>query len=128
VSATLLGILALLVISGSTARWFQLALAVRLPEERSVFVVAWAVGTLLGIAALSHGAGWSGGIPAGLAVFVGAFMLFTAAIGPQRVAADAVQVGERLRDFSAPDENGAIFELASTSGHPVLLKFFRGHW
>jgi peroxiredoxin len=37
-------------------------------------------------------------------------------------------VGETLRDFSALDENGERFELASTAGRPVLLKFFRGHW
>ena len=92
------------------------------------FIFVWVGGTLLGIAALSQGAGWVGGIPAGLAVLVGAFLLITAAIGPQQVAADAVAVGEPLRDFSAPDENGEIIGLASTAGRPVLLKFFRGHW
>jgi hypothetical protein len=128
VSATLLGFLALLVIAGAAALWFRLALAVRLPKDRSGFIFVWVGGTLLGIAALSQGAGWAGGIPAGLAVLVGAFLLITAAIGPQQVAADAVAVGEPLRDFSAPDENGEIIGLASTAGRPVLLKFFRGHW
>jgi len=127
-NATTLGILALLVIAGSTALWFRWALAVQLPRSRSGFVVVWATGTLLGIVALSQGAGWAGGIPAGLAVFVGGFLLLTVVIGPQQVAADAVKVGETLRDFSAQDDGGQIFELASTAGHPVLLKFFRGHW
>ena len=127
-SATVLGYLALLLIAGAATIWFRLALSVRLPESRAPFVVAWAGGALLGAAALWQGAGWVGGAPAGLAIFVGAFLLMTVAIGPQQVAADAVAVGEPLRDFSAHDENGEIFELASTAGRPVLLKFFRGHW
>jgi peroxiredoxin len=33
-----------------------------------------------------------------------------------------------LRDFTALDEHGREFALASTAGRPLLLKFFRGHW
>jgi hypothetical protein len=128
VSTTVLAFLALLLIVGSVIFWFRLALSVRLPENRTGFVLIWASSTLLGIIALSQGTGWIGGIPAGLAVFIGIFLLFTVTISPQQVAPDAIAVGEALRDFSALDENGERFELASTAGRPVLLKFFRGHW
>ena len=127
-SATVLGFLALLLIVGSAIFWFRLALSVRLPENRTGFVLVWATSTLLGVIALLQGAGWIGGIPAGLAVFIGSFLLFTVTISRQQVAPDAITVGEALRDFSALDENGETFELASTAGRPVLLKFFRGHW
>jgi len=40
----------------------------------------------------------------------------------------AVRVGGPILDFSAPDENGEPFALASLRGRPYLLKFFRGHW
>jgi uncharacterized oligopeptide transporter (OPT) family protein len=128
VSTTVLAFLALLLIVGSVIFWFRLALSVRLPENRTGFVLIWASGTLLGVIALVQGAGWISGIPAGLAVFIGIFLLFTVTISPQQVAPDAIAVGEALRDFSALDENGERFELASTAGRPVLLKFFRGHW
>jgi len=128
VSATVLAFLALLLIVGSVIFWFRLALSVRLPENRTGFVLIWASGTLLGVIALVQGAGWISGIPAGLAVFIGIFLLFTVTISPQQVAPDAIAVGEALRDFSALDENGEPFELASTAGRPLLLKFFRGHW
>jgi len=128
VSATVLAFLALLLIVGSVIFWFRLALSVRLPENRTGFVLIWASGTLLGVIALVQGAGWISGIPGGLAVFIGIFLLFTVTISPQQVAPDAIAVGEALRDFSALDENGEPFELASTAGRPLLLKFFRGHW
>jgi hypothetical protein len=128
VSATVLGFLALLLAVGSAIFWFRLAFAVRLPENRSGFVLVWASSTLLGVVALAQGAGWIGGIPAGLAVALGVFFLFTVMVSPQQVAPDAIAVGEMLRAFSALDEDGETFELASTAGRPLLLKFFRGHW
>jgi hypothetical protein len=128
VSPTALAFVALLLAAGSAARWFQLALQVRLPQRRTTFLLVWAASALLGAFALSQGPGWVGGIAAGIALFIGAFLLGTSAIGPQQVAPDAIRVGESLRAFSAPDENGERFEIASTAGRPVLLKFFRGHW
>ena len=127
-NATVLAFLALLLAVGSAIFWFRLALSVRLPENRTGFILVWASSALLGVVALAQGPGWIGGIPAGLAIALGIFFLFTVMISPQQVAPDAVAVGEVLRDFSALDENGESFELASTAGRPVLLKFFRGHW
>jgi hypothetical protein len=127
-SVTALGFLALLLAVGSAVFWFRLAFALRLPENTTAFVLVWVACTSLGVIALAQGAGWLGGVPAGLAIAIGGFFLFTVVIGPQQVAPDAIATGEALRDFSALDENGETFELASTAGRPVLLKFFRGHW
>jgi uncharacterized oligopeptide transporter (OPT) family protein len=127
-NATALAFLALLLAVGSAVIWFRRAFAVQLPENRTGFILVWVASVLLGVAALTQGAGWIVGIPAGIALALGCFFLFTVAIGPQEVAPDAVSVGEALRDFGALDENGEHFELASTAGRPVLLKFFRGHW
>jgi len=123
-----LGFLALLLVVGAAVLWFRRAMAVRLPRNRVGFVLAWAGGALLGLVALFQGPGWVGGIPAGLAVVAGGFLTVLTAISAQQVAPDAVSVGEVLRDFSAPDENGQTFELSQTAGRPLLLKFFRGHW
>jgi hypothetical protein len=128
VSPIALGVIALLVVAGAGVVWFRAALAVRLPKNRAGFVAVWLAGAALGIAALTQGAGWAGGVPAVLALLGAIFFLFTIGISRQEVAADAVAVGARIPDFSAPDENGDSFDAASLAGHPVLLKFFRGHW
>ncbi len=48
--------------------------------------------------------------------------------GIKNVAAKAVAVGDIIPSFSAPDEDGTIFNSASLAGSPALIKFFRGHW
>jgi cytochrome oxidase Cu insertion factor (SCO1/SenC/PrrC family) len=63
-----------------------------------------------------------------LSIIAGALFMLTFAISRQEVAADAIRVGEILPAFTALDENGAMFNAASLRGHPVLIKFFRGHW
>jgi hypothetical protein len=125
---TLLGILAFLLVAGSMALWFQRIQSVQIPSDRRIFVACWAGGAALGVLALTQGAGWIGGIPAGIAVAAGAFFSALVFVSPQRVADNAIQVGERLRDFSAMDENGDEFSISSMAGKPLLLKFFRGHW
>jgi len=124
----ILGVLALLLVVGAAALWFRRAKAVDLPSNRTGFVLAWAGGGLLGVVALFQDPGWVGGIPAVLAAIAGTFLTVLVAISAQQVAEDAVAVGEPLRDFSAPDENGERFSLSQTAGRPLLLKFFRGHW
>lgn len=123
-----LGLVALLVVTGATAVWFRAALAVHLPRNRTPFVVGWLGGATLGLLALQQGTGWLGGAPAVLAIAVGCFLSFTVAISRQRVAENAIGVGDRLPDFSAPDENDGQFAAEALAGQPVLIKFFRGHW
>ena len=127
-SDAVLGWLALLVIVASSVEWFRRARAVALVGSRAPFVAAWALGAGAGIVALTGSPGLLGGFAAGLAAFAGLLFLGLVAISPQEVAPDAVKVGDRLRDFSAPDEHGERFALSGIEGRPILLKFFRGHW
>ena len=127
-SAAVLAFVALFLVVGSAALWFRRAQAVRIPRNRSAFVASWLSGALLGVAARVQGSGFLGGIPAGIAVFVGCFLLFTVSISRQKLGSDPIRVGATLPDVGAPDENGESFALSSVRGKPVLLKFFRGHW
>jgi hypothetical protein len=124
----LLGLAALVVVGISTVLWMRALKRVAIPKNRGGFVVVWIVSAVLGLAALTGEPGWHGGIAAGLAVFASAFFLLTVAVGGQKVAADAISVGATIPRFSAPDEHGQMFDSASLAGHPVLIKFFRGHW
>jgi hypothetical protein len=126
--ATAVGVVALILVATSATLWFRAALGVRLPKNRSTFVMVWLGGMTLALIALGSGVGWVGGTTAGLALLGGSFLTFTVAISRQRVAPDALKVGARLPDFGSLDENGDPFQLASVMGRPLLLKFFRGHW
>ena len=123
-----LGIVAFILVAGPMALWAQRMKRVQIPRDRRGFVACWVGGAALGILALTQGAGWMGGIPAGIAAIAGTFFCVLVYISPQRVADNTVEVGESLRDFTALDENGDDFSIASVAGKPLLLKFFRGHW
>ena len=109
---TYLGFSSLMVIGISIALWIR----------------AWVVAAALGVAALVGGPGWLGGVPAGLGVLASVFFLATVVIGGQKVGDGAIHVGASLPHFTATDENGEVFDSQSLAGHPVLIKFFRGHW
>jgi hypothetical protein len=128
VAGTALGVLALLLVAGSMALWARRIRRVQIPADRRGFVACWLGGAALGILALAQGAGWIGGIPAGIAAVAGIFFSALVYISPQKVADHAIRVGESLREFKAVDENGDDFSSAGLAGQPVLLKFFRGHW
>ena len=127
-SANILGLSAFLLVAGSMSLWFVRIRRVDIPRDRRGFVASWLLGAGLGIFALTEGAGWLGGIPAFIAALAGIVFSALVYISPQKLADDAVRVGERLRDFTAFDENGNEFRIASVAGKPLLLKFFRGHW
>jgi hypothetical protein len=123
-----LGVLAFLLVAGSMGLWFRRIQRVEVPTDRRGWVASWLLGAALGVAALGSGAGWVGGVAAALAVLAGVFFSVLVAVSAQRAAADAIRVGEMLRDFTALDDRGELFSIASTAGRPLLLKFFRGHW
>lgn len=126
--AAALGFAALLLVAGAGGLWFRRMYAVRLPENRSGFLAAWLGGALLAVAALAAGPGWIGGVPAVLAIVAASFFTLTVSISRQEVGEDVIRVGATLPGFTAIDENGETFDAASLAGHPVLIKFFRGHW
>jgi hypothetical protein len=77
--------------------WFIRIKRVDIPRDRRGFVASWLLGSGLGIFALTEGAGWLGGVPAFIAALAGIFFCALVYISPQKVADDAVRVGERLR-------------------------------
>ena len=124
--ASAIAAFALMATSG--ALWVRRALRLRLPHDRRGFVAVWIAGGVLALVALVQGPGWLGGSLAVPALVLSLFFCVTVAISPQRVGDEAIRVGDPLPAFRAPDERGQIFDSASLSGHPVLIKFFRAHW
>jgi cytochrome oxidase Cu insertion factor (SCO1/SenC/PrrC family) len=127
-NGTLLGFASLAIALANAAWFFGRMQRVALPQNRIAHDLLWAAALALGIAALASGAGWLGGVPAALGALAGGFMLLLRLGSAQAKNAPAVSIGGAMLDFTAPDENGAPFSLASLAGKPYLLKFFRGHW
>ena len=125
---TYLGFAYLFLMLVSGVLWFRAAGRVALPKNRSRYVFSWVVAALLGVLALAGEPGWLGGAPAALGTFFACFGLLTVSISRQKLAADAITVGLSIPHFSAPDEHGETFDSSILAGHPVLIKFFRGHW
>ena len=125
---TVIGLAALVILAISIRLWVRAIKRVEIPANRVGFVAAWIVVAGMGVTALAGEPGWLGGIPAGLALFASLFFLFTVAIGAQKVGEDAIRVGSTIPAFTATDEHGQTFDSESLAGHPVLIKFFRGHW
>lgn len=101
---------------------------VAVPQNRIAHELAFAAALALGVLALARGAGWLGGTLAALGAGLSGVMLLLRSVSAQARTEPAVRVGGAILDFTAPDENGAPFVLASLAGKPFLLKFFRGHW
>ncbi len=120
-----LGLIALLVVLGTTVRWFWRMWRVNIPQTPYLFQALWGAGFVLGIVALQQG---SGGSVAGWAVGVAGLLLFLSSTGAQKVTGEMIKVGDSLPAFTAPDDSGETFDSTSLAGSKVLLKFFRGHW
>jgi hypothetical protein len=125
---TVLGFVALTAALLTVVSWFRLAHQVAIPEDRTLFVVAFLGAAGLGVAALVIGPRWFGGVPAVLAIAMGGFLTFTVAISPQQVADHPIRVGDTIPVFTALDDQGDRFRSADLAGAPVLIKFFRAHW
>jgi len=120
-----LGVVALVVVLGMLARWFQRAWRVNIPDTPYLFQAIAAFGLVLGVVALAVGppstAAW-------WAVGVAIVFLYLSSTGAQKVQGETIEVGDAIPAFSAVDSNGDAFDSATLSGSKVLLKFFRGHW
>ncbi|NNL67055.1 MAG: hypothetical protein HKP30_12480 [Myxococcales bacterium] len=127
-SGNLLALLAVCVVAGAGAFWFQRLNAVRAGEVRGRVIAAMALGSLLGLLAFASGTSVFGGIAAGVALLLGGTFLFLQPFSGQARTTPAATVGQPIVAFSATDDAGEPFSLASLAGRPFLLKFFRGHW
>ncbi|MBJ17873.1 MAG: hypothetical protein GY910_24220 [bacterium] len=124
----LLGWASLIIVVVSLRSWIDKIKHVGIPTNRSSFIAAWSAAAALGVAALTGEPGWLGGVPAGLGAFASGFFLLTVAIGGQKVGDEAIRPGATIPAFTATNEHGETFDSANLAGHPVLIKFFRGHW
>ena len=115
-------------VATTTGLWFRAMHGVRIPADRTPYLIAWIGGAAIGASALLQGASGLSFLLGLLALIAGVFFPFTISISRQRVDEPALAVGDDLPEFSAPDEHGGTFESAALAGHPVLIKFFRGHW
>lgn len=125
---TMLGIVALIMTAVAIALWIRAIRTVAVGSSRIWYIVVFVITTCMSIATFSLGSHWVGDVSAGLSIFVAAFFFLTAAIGPQKTHADAIEVGSMLPQFSGNDEHGEGFDSGQLAGQPVLIKFFRGHW
>lgn len=125
---TSLGVAALLLAVATALAWFRKANAVAIPEDPTLFVIAFLSAVALGVAAFVIGTRWFGGVPALLGMFIGGLLPFTMSINDQAVADGAVAVGDRIPAFRSVDEFGQVFDSVELHDHLLLIKFFRAHW
>lgn len=123
-----LSILAFGIVFATGFRWFRLISAVALPKNRGLFIASMLAGVACAIAALLQSPGVVGVIFSSLAILLGGFFVIFWAISAQKGGTGALQLGEPLLHFSAPDQLGNAFDSSTLDGRPILLKFFRGHW
>ena len=124
----MLSFVGLAIVVATGFRWFQLIQKVAIPRNRVGFHLAFAGGALLGLIGAITGTGWLSTIVGGVAAVAGSAMPLLRLQSSQKSAEPTLSVGEQILAFTALDENGVDFDLASLSGKPYLLKFFRGHW
>ncbi|MDP6027465.1 MAG: hypothetical protein QF715_11695 [Pseudomonadales bacterium] len=125
---TSLGVFAFALVAATVVIWFRLANQVAIPEDRTLFVVFFLLGPVMGVAAFIVGTRWFGGVAAVIAILVGLFLPFTVAISRQEVAENPISVGDTIPYFVAIDDESNRFTSDSLYGTPVLIKFFRAHW
>ncbi len=128
-TGTKLGIVALALAVGSAFLWFRMTATVGLPNDRTLFVIAFLGAATLGIFSYFKGTSIVGAVPPALAILVGAFLTFTIYISPQALdEARSIKVGDTIPHFTALDDKEQTFDSVALHGHLVLMKFFRAHW
>ncbi len=121
-------VLALVFVAATVAIWFRQINQVAIPEDRTLFVVFFLLGPVMGVAAFIVGTRWFGGITAVIAILLGLFMPFTVSISRQEVAENPIGVGDTIPYFVAIDDESNRVTSDSLYGTPMLIKFFRAHW
>lgn len=127
-SGFLLACVAAAIVVALLVVWHVFIYRVEMEQWRWPLSATAATGIALAVVALAREPGIVGGVLAGTSILLAVGFLALGALAGQSKQALAVAVGGRLLDFTAPDESGKPFALASLRGHPILIKFFRGHW
>jgi hypothetical protein len=101
---------------------------VALEGKRAILYGMFVAGIGFGAAALMRDPGWVGGPMATIGISGGVVWTVLGLLSGQSKQKPNLVIGEPLPVFSAPDHEDQLFEIQSLRGHPVLIKFFRGHW
>lgn len=123
----MLGIIALALVLVTIFVWFRLIQRVAVPRNRAPYLACFVGFGLLGLVAVARG-GMLSTITGSAAALIGLGFAALRLQSAQKPNRPAVVVGDAMLVASAPDEHGVDFDLASLTGKPYLLKFFRGHW
>jgi hypothetical protein len=128
VRGTLPAILGVVLLGGALGLWARWLRQVALEGRRPIAYGMIAAAMVLAVASFMADPGALGSALAGITLAGGAVWMLLGILAPQSRQTPAVAVGEPAPDFAAPDDRGATFRLSDLRGHPVLIKFFRGHW
>ncbi len=107
-----------LIVIATMVVWFHKVKAVRVPKARFPYFSLMIPGGILGVYTFAAGAGLIGKVPIGQAIVIGfvfpAFRLGSA----QGEDKPAVSMGAPIINFTAVDDSGNEFSLASLRGAP----------
>ena len=122
------GLLSFVFVAIALVLWFRWMNEVTLAGRRSLLFALCGVGAGLGGVALVHEPGWVGGALAIGGMTAGILWIGLGLLGKQSKQLPNLTIGQTFPAIAAPDHTGALFEVASLRGQPVLIKLFRGHW
>ena len=124
----LIALTSLLVVSSGLVWWFRRIRQVEILENRFPFIFWMATGVILALFAICVFPGWITVPIATVSLLPALFLFVQLTLWSRQETNGSIEVGDSMPSFEAPDEDGVIFSSTSLSGHPVLFKFFRGHW
>ena len=123
-------LLSVLLSLGAVAGYVALLRVPSIRNHPELYLVAFALGTVIAAAASWRAARWPNLVALALSalwLILGGYFNFIRARVPATTT--ALRVGEAAPDFTLPDTTGAPVSLASFRGRaPVVLVFYRGYW
>jgi cytochrome oxidase Cu insertion factor (SCO1/SenC/PrrC family) len=123
-------LLSVLLCLGAIAGYFAFLRVPAVRNHPELYLVAFALATVIAGAASWRVARWPNFVALGLSailLILGGYFNFVLARVP--ATATALKVGEPAPDFTLPDAAGGSVSLASFRGQaPVVLVFYRGYW
>jgi AhpC/TSA family len=115
---------------GAIAGYFAFLRVPAVRNHPELYLVAFALGTVIAAAATWRAARWPNVAALALSAILlvlGGYFNFVLARVPQTPT--VLKVGEPAPDFTLPDASGAPVSLASFRDRaPVVLVFYRGYW